>query len=233
MTKRRPGLGGREASAEIDRHLAAIADRLNCPIHSVSHFRVSQIIEHHGRSRDGADWIGDLFPCFVRGAPVYRFEERDTARVKIGGGGHAQPALERGSEIREDVAEHIISHNYLVLPRIENHQHGHRVYVLGASFNLRVLGSHQFEDSPPKLMSIGQNVRLVGQSNPLSSMLTGITEGRANDPFDSMSGIDLLLNRQFLIGAPFEVPARVDIDSLSVLTKDDKIDVLTVAILER
>src|SRR5215204_457864 len=82
-------------------------------------------------------------------------------------------------------------------------------------------------------MPVGQNVRLVCERDPLSTLLTGITEGRANDPLNAMSGIDLLLDRQFMLGAAFKAPAGVDVDSLRVLTKDDEVDVPAVALLER
>src|SRR5262249_61794890 len=64
-------------------------------------------------------------------------------------------------------------------------------------------------------------------------MLTSIGEGRPNDPLYSMSGIHLLLNRQFMLGAAFEVSADVDVESLRVLAEDDEVDVLTEALLER
>src|SRR5262249_49134042 len=156
------GFRSREFSAKIARYFTRFADGLDRTIDPASDVRVTQVIEHHSGARNGADRIGDPAARLVRRAAMHRFEKRDAVRMNIGGGGHPEPALERGPEVGENVTEHIIGYNHFVLSWIENHQHRHGVYILSASFDLRIFRRNDLENSPPEIMPVGQNVRLIG-----------------------------------------------------------------------
>ena len=58
-------------------------------------------------------------------------------------------------------------------------------------------------------------------------------EGMPNDPVHALVRIQLFLNRDFIVCAGLEAPADADIEPLGVLTKDDKVDIVWPAFLER
>ena len=58
-----------------------------------------------------------FLPAYRRRRTVNGLEQRRPARMNIPGRGHAEPALERAADVRDDVAEQIVRDDHLELRR--------------------------------------------------------------------------------------------------------------------
>src|SRR5262245_4302755 len=70
-------------------------------------FRLAQEIAHHGGRNDRRSGVGLALAGDVGRRAVYRLEQRRAGAggVQVGGGGPADPARDRPTEVGEDVAE--------------------------------------------------------------------------------------------------------------------------------
>ena len=53
----------------------------------------------------------------------------------------------------------------------------------------------------------------------------GVLEGVSHDPVHALVGVDLFLNRHFVLGAGLEAAADADIGALGVLAKHDEVHI--------
>src|SRR5215469_1748797 len=74
-------------------------------------------------------------------------------------------------------------------------------------------------------MREGHGVGLVAHAQTLQMVLPGIAERVANDALHALSGVDVLLNGNFVGGALLEDSANADIQTFGVLPKDHQADV--------
>ena len=58
-------------------------------------------------------------------------------------------------------------------------------------------------------------------------------EGVADDPVHALEGVQLFLDRDFVVGAGLEAAADADVEALGVLAEHDEVDVLRPAVLQR
>ena len=81
--------------------------------------------------------------------------------MNISAGGHAQAALQSGGEVGDDVAEHIIGHDYIERARVAHHLHAESVHVHVLRRDLGMLSAYFFEDALPQAAGVGHGIRLV------------------------------------------------------------------------
>jgi len=63
----------------------------------------------------------------------------------------AEPALNRGAEICQNVAKQIVADDHVILRRIEHHVHRHRIDVLMIRSDLCISGSDFLENTLPEI----------------------------------------------------------------------------------
>ena len=76
-------------------------------------------------------------------------------------------------------------------------------------------------------------VALVGHAQPGQAARPGELEGMADDALDALPGVDLLLNRHFVLGARLEAAADAGVEPLGVLPEHHEVDVGRAAPLQR
>ena len=62
---------------------------------------------------------------------------------------HPQPALQARPQVGDDVAKHVVGHNHVKLPRIENHLRAQSVHVHVLRLDLGKLAAYFLEDALP------------------------------------------------------------------------------------
>jgi hypothetical protein len=134
-------------------------------------------------------------------------------------------SLNRSAKIREDVAKQIVADDHIVLRRIENHEHRHRIDVLVIGSDLRVSSRNFLEHALPKVTAKALNVRLVGHSDTFAFVLLCILKGRNDDSLNATSRVHLFLQRDLVHSSLFQETAGTAISAFCVLAKDDEINV--------
>src|SRR5438876_3660864 len=71
-------------------------------------------------------------------------------------------------------------------------------------------------------MREGHGVGLVAHAQALPTVLPGVLERVANDALHALSGVDVLLNGNFVGGVLLEDPANTDIQAFGVLPENDQ-----------
>ena len=84
-------------------------NRFDALQHQLTRILIAQVIEHHGRRPDGGDGVGDPLPGDVGRGAVHRLKERGIAplRVDVAAGRDAQAALQRASQVGEDIPKQV------------------------------------------------------------------------------------------------------------------------------
>src|SRR5207244_10958492 len=82
-------------------------------------------------------------------------------------------------------------------------------------------------------MREGHGVGLVAHAQALPTVLPGVLERVANDALHALSGVDVLLNGNFVGGALLEDPANTDIQAFGVLPDNEHADDLPGAAANR
>src|SRR5580700_4365216 len=88
--------------------------------------------------------------------------------MNVATGGHAQPALQAGGEIGDNVAEHIVGDDDIELAGVAHYLHAERVHVHVFRLELRIFGAHVFKHTLPQASSMGHGVRLVAHEYSLA-----------------------------------------------------------------
>src|ERR1700674_4621216 len=163
---------------------------------------------------------------------MHRFEHRSLSWMNVSAGGHAQPALQAGGEIGDDVAEHVIRDHDVELPRIAHHLHAERVHVHVLGLDLGILAAHFLEHPLPKPSRMGHGVGLVTHEHALARaaielrVAFGVFEGIADYAFHALASIDVLLHRDLIRCALFEYSSRIGVNALGIFANHHEVDVL-------
>src|SRR5258705_8916427 len=96
-----------------------------------------------------------------------RFKERHLPRMDIAGSGESKSALNRCTQIRENVAKQVVTDNDVVLARVEHHEHCHSVDVLVVRCNLRIAGCNLPEYTVPEIATKPLHIRFVSHCHAL------------------------------------------------------------------
>ena len=145
---------------------------------------------------------------------------------------HAQPTLERGAEVGDDVAEQVVGDNHLELAGIEHHVHRQCVDVIVRGGDPRELRDEFLEHALPQGVSLRHRVAFVGHAHLCQPVGLGILERVTHDPVHAFISVDLFLDRHFVIGAGFEPPTNAHVDAFGVLAEHDEVDVFRRSPLE-
>src|SRR6267143_634555 len=152
--------------------------------------------------------------------------------MNIPAGGHAQPALQPGGQVGDDVAEHVVGHDYVELARVAHHLGAECVHVHVLGGDLGILFAYFLEYTLPQAPGVGHGVGLVAHEHTLARaavpllMALAILKSVADHALHAFAGVDVLLHRDLIERAWLEDAACAHIDALSVLAHHDKIDVL-------
>src|SRR6185369_16156187 len=159
--------------------------------------------------------------------------QRDLSGMNIARGSEAEPALNRRAEISQNVAEEIVTDDHVVLRRIEHHVHRHRVDVLVIRGNLRITSRNFLENTLPQIASETLHVRLVSHRHALAAVRTRVLECSDDDPFDSATRVDFVLERDLVGSSMLQKTTGSDVRAFSVFAKDDEIYVSSFAVEQR
>src|SRR5437870_13923959 len=110
----------------------------------------------------------------------------------IAGSRHAKTALQGGTEIRDDIAEHIICDDYFILIGLEHHPHSDGVYELRVRLYIRIACCYLCKCSLPEVVPVAEHVRFIGHRDALAIVLFCVLEGCDDDPLYAPAGVDIL-----------------------------------------
>ena len=96
-----------------------------------------------------------------------------------------------------------------------------------------ILRRHFLEHALPQRVALLHGVALVGHADLGVAVGLRELERMADDAVHALVGVDLFLDRDFVVGAGLEAAADADVDAFGVLAEHDEVDVLPAAILER
>src|SRR5579862_4998282 len=159
-------------------------------------------------------------------------EHRSLAGMDISTGGHAKAALQAGGKVGDDVAEHIVGHDYIELPRIADHLGTEGIHVHVLRCDLRILTADFLEHSLPQSSRVGHGIRFVAQEDAFARgavpllVAFAIFEGVADDSLNAFAGVDVFLHRDLIRRTLLEDATRVDVDPFGVFAHDYEIQVL-------
>src|SRR5271166_7154693 len=110
-----------ERAADIERHLL-LADSIQYCRFDLLRFSIeSQVRQHHRAGENRAHGIGEVLARDRRGRAVYRLEHRGASGMDIAAGRHAESSLQRGGEVGDDIAKHVVGHDDLERLRLAHH----------------------------------------------------------------------------------------------------------------
>ena len=189
------------------------------------------LFEQHRHGTDGRDGIDHVLARVFRGAAAHGLEHAGPTRVRVevAAGRDSHAALNHGTQVRDDVAEHVRRDDHVVVLGILDHPHAASIDVVVVRFDVAVLFRHVLERTPPQVMAIGQDVRLGHQSQTLAFGIVALArevEGPTNAAFATFASVDRRLDGDFVGRVLLQEPARSGIEILRILTDDDEIDVL-------
>src|SRR5690606_2994359 len=162
--------------------------------------------------------VGDAMPSDVRGASVYRLEDR-VALTDVGARRYAQATGQTGHEVGEDVAEEVGGHQDVEAARVTDQAHRGRVYDDVVRLDVRVLlpgdGHHRLEEETGGQR---QHVGLVDDGDPALA-LPRLLHRHAGDPLRCPAGHDRVSDRQVPVA-----PLLLDVQAFRVLADHEHVD---------
>ncbi len=162
---------------------------------------------------------------------MYRLEHRRLPWVDVSAGGHAQPALQAGGKVGNDVTEHVVGHDYVEGPRVADHLGTKRVHVEVLGGDLRILFTYLLEYALPQASGVSHGVRLVAHENALARapvlllVAFAIFEGVADHALYTRSRVDVFLDCDLIRRALFEDAPGIDVRAFGVFADHDKVNV--------
>src|ERR1700677_900584 len=187
--------------------------------------------QHHGRSQNRAEGICHILPGDGWGGAMYRFEHRCLAGVNISAGGQAQAALKPGGEVGDDIAEHVVGHDYVEWAWVAHHLHTERVYIHVLRFDLWMFAADFFEYSLPKTSGVSHGIRLIAHEHALAGRTIGlgvlltVLEGIADDALHTLARVNVFLRRDFVWRALLEDSASVGVNAFRVFADHHEIHI--------
>src|SRR6185312_10493024 len=230
---RRAGFDGPQRPADIGRHLVLADGPGDGRVDRRRFLRHPQRLEHQRRGRDRPDRVGDVLPGELRRRAVHRLEHRRLPRMDVARRRHAETALEGRTEVGHDVAEQVVGDDDLELPRVEHHVHRQRVDVIVRRLDSRVLRRDFLEHALPQRVPLLHGVALVGHAHLREATRLGELKGVPDDAVDALEGVQLFLDRDFVLGARLEAAADAHVEPFRVLAEDDEVHVLRTAAFQR
>ena len=115
--------------------------------------------------------------------------------------GHAQPALKRGGEVGDDVAEQVVGDDHVELCGVLYQVHRERVDVVVRRGDVRKIRGDFAKDPLPQRMARRHRVALVGHAHAAESARTRELEGVADDAMHAFPGVHFFLDRD-LVSVP-------------------------------
>ena len=94
-----------------------------------------------------------------------RLEERNFPRIDVARGRHSQPALQRGAEIGDDIAKHVVGDDHVEHLRRADHLHRQGVDKHVEVLDAGVLLRHFFERAEPEIAPEAHHIVLVGHAD--------------------------------------------------------------------
>ena len=149
---------------------------------------------------------------------------------------HAEAAHGGGRQVREDVAEHVLGHDHVVVAGALDEVHRHRVDVGALGLDVGVVGRDLVEERAEEGIAL-QHVRLVDQRHPAGPVARGAVaparqlERLAADPEDAGARDDEGVGRD--VAADQDARAAGGVEPLGVLAQDDVVDPLALGEPER
>ena len=80
---------------------------------------------------------------------MHRLEQARTGVRQAGRGGEPEPAGDRGGEVGEDVAEHVLGHDHVELLGRARELHGRVVHQHVLDRDVRIVHRHLADDAAP------------------------------------------------------------------------------------
>src|SRR6185295_2620889 len=105
--------------------------------------------------------------------------------------------------------------------------------VLMIRRTLRITGRDFLENTLPEIAAKTLHVRLVCHRYSLATVCTRVLECSNDDPLDSTTRVDFVLQRDLVGGSMLQETTCGHVRAFSVLTKDDEIDVGSLAVEQR
>ena len=162
-----------------------------------------------------------------------RFKERNPSGMNIARSRQTQTAYNRRSEISQDVAKKIVTYDNVVLGRIQDHEHSHRINILMICFDLGIAGGHLLENSLPQIAAKPLDVRFISHRHALAAIGPRVLESGHDNSFYATPSIQFFLCRYFFRSSLFQESSCAAVGSLSVLAEDHKIDIVNLAVTQR
>src|SRR5271165_2609085 len=187
--------------------------------------------QHHGSGQNRAEGIRHVLPSYWWRRAVYWLEHRRLAGMNIPTGRHTQPSLQPGGEIGDDVAEHVVGHDYIKRPRIAHQVHAERIHIHVLRRDLRMLAAHFLEHALPQAAGVGHGIRFVGHENSLTRrpvdfrVALTIFKCIADDALHAFARIDVFLNRDLIRSALFENSSGIAVAAFRALADDHEIHI--------
>jgi folate-binding protein YgfZ len=152
--------------------------------------------------------------------------------MNIPAGRHAQPSLQSGREIGDDVPEHVVGDDHVELARVAHHLHAERVDVHVLRGNFWKLRAHFFENALPQPTGVGHGIGFVAHQNFTARgavelrMICAVLKCIADDALHAFARIDILLRGDLVGSSLLEYAASVGINAFGIFAKHDKVHIL-------
>src|SRR5262245_34053912 len=193
-----PNLASAEFATDILSHLALIHAGHDRILDGVRRFVQTEMLEQHRRRQDRSHRVCDVVPGQRRRGAMDGFEQRNVSRIDIAGCRHSESALQCRSEIRNDVAEHVVGHDHLKILRLSDHQQAKRVNVEMAGLNPGMTSRGRFEASLPQIAGVSHHVGLVAHADFRLGVPLRVLERVVDDPLHALSSVDFHLGRNLV-----------------------------------
>src|SRR5437588_9276594 len=151
--------------------------------------------------------------------------------MDVPAGSHAQPSLERGGYVGDDVAKHIIGNDHVEGTWIADQLHAKCIHVHVLGFNFWVFGADRLEYSLPQASGVSHGIGFIAHENAgtwgtISFFVVGaIFEGISDDALDTFARVYVFLDRDLLGSSLLEDAARIDVSTFGIFTNDDEVHI--------
>src|SRR5271165_5608311 len=193
----------------------------------------AEMRQHHRARQNRAHRVGDVLAGNLRGGTVHWFEHRRASGTNVAAGSHAETALERGGQVGDDVAKHVVGDDHVERARFAYHLQAERVHKHVLRLDFGKFFRDLLEHALPQTAGKSHDVGLVRHQHLLAAVRARILEGEADDAFHAATRVDVLLCGDFVGGPQLEVAAHIGVHTLGVLPDDRKVDVASCDVLQR
>ena len=154
-----------------------------------------------------------------------RLEERHTIGIDISRCCHPQTALQRRSEVRNNIAEHIVRHHDLKILRLTNDHQRQRIYIKVVCLYPWIARRNFLERPLPQVSGKSHHIRLVAHAHLRLAVPPCILEGVFDDPLHALSRVNFNLRSNLVRRSLLEHAAGVHIGAFRVLANHSEVHV--------